>query len=293
MTIGNFHITKNRTKKLDDQLIVDPIEQLLLASNFESPLPTPTSLFENDEFCFNPYDPSLTNSTNNSNSSSIFDYDENFSIFTDNQSIYQFYENNDDCDSLHSHSSISNIVYTNKVKEKLRQKKNMISSDLSITSTSASASNSVSNLSINNNINVSNNASKINKNSSIFPSHNSSNCLRKSFSKSKYSRSRSASLTASINKSNINLSLTPATSMTRSNSITSLSNQITPTLNLTTITTYGDYEEEDEGEEGEEDELDSDVSKFNMTSVEPTPSPNRAINPFYRPPAILKRLNND
>lgn len=127
-------------------LTVDPIEQLLMSSstNFHGYDQLEDSpIFSSDEFSiFNDFLPAnyleqqnIINSSptfKSDNSQNFYDSnttspDVNSSLlltghFTDNESIYKMFQNSD-CNSLHDYSSISNIIYTNKIKEKLRKKR--------------------------------------------------------------------------------------------------------------------------------------------------------------------------
>lgn len=112
---------------------VDPIEKLLMSTASTASAFTTINAFDfkmpSDLYTSQTYSIDFS-PTYGTKDSDVFE-----SVFNDNESVYQYYENND-CDSLHDYSSISNIIYTNKIKEKLRQKRHSV--DLA---TSISASN--------------------------------------------------------------------------------------------------------------------------------------------------------
>lgn len=142
---------------------------------------------------------------------------ENSSIFSDINSIYQINDANSlsDCNSFDDFSTISNIIYTNKMKEKLRKMRSS-SSDLSLFS-----------------------------NSKISKTSNANNTIAQSSSLlNKRQQSRSNSVDSLIIQSNHLASFSKASHPTKRK-------------NLPNIT------------------------------IE------RATNPFYRPPDLLKRLSND
>lgn len=120
---------------------IDPIERLLM-SNSVSPIKDDVSDLNNH------FDPSQFNYLQNQfvNSSPTYNYPVSMdTYFLDNDSIYDMYQDLN-CDSLHDYSSVSNIIYTNKIKDKLRKKRNS-STDLSLQPKQPSISSNVSSLS--------------------------------------------------------------------------------------------------------------------------------------------------
>jgi hypothetical protein len=189
------------------ELSDDPIEQLLMTSTFSNYNDFNDSIdlkFPQEQFDDYPQ---------------IYQLFSNKSFATDYDSLYP---SNDltDCDSLHDYSSISNIIYTNKMKEKLRKKRHS-STDLTLSSPTNKQS-----------------QSKITK-SNFSNSNNNS------------------SLSLSLNRNH----------KLRSKSLGALSLSTNPALMS----------------------MKTDHSSRYINSASPT---SRATNPFYQPPAILKRLSN-
>ena len=141
-TATNFSINlsddndENKIAQSNIAMAIDPIEQLLMSTSisfnelendFNDPFgpsifPDSTQLYYSQ--------PGVVNSSPTYNHPFMMD-----NYFIDNESIYQMYQDTD-CNSLQDYSSISNIIYTKKMKEKLRRKKHASSAELTITTTS-------------------------------------------------------------------------------------------------------------------------------------------------------------
>ena len=129
----------NDENLLDTNLsaVVDPIEQLLMSSttsfnDLEHDVNININLkgdafgqhvFPDSADLFYSHADVLTSSPTSDNPLMTANY------FTNNESIYQMYQDAD-CNSLHDYSSISNIIYTKKVKEKLRRQRYASAVDL-------------------------------------------------------------------------------------------------------------------------------------------------------------------
>ncbi|GAV29781.1 hypothetical protein PMKS-003284 [Pichia membranifaciens] len=126
----------NEIVQSNNAMAIDPIEQLLMSTSislnelendFSDPFgpsifPDSTQLYYSQ--------PGVVNSSPTYNHPFMMD-----NYFVDNESIYQMYQDTD-CNSLQDYSSISNIIYTKRMKEKLRRKRHASSADLTITTTS-------------------------------------------------------------------------------------------------------------------------------------------------------------
>ncbi|ODQ45581.1 hypothetical protein PICMEDRAFT_73098 [Pichia membranifaciens NRRL Y-2026] len=215
---------ENRIVQSTLTMEIDPIEQLLMSTSASF------NEFEND--FNNPFGPSTFSDSNQLyypqagvvNSSPTYNHPITMdNYFVDNEAIYQMYGDTD-CNSLHDYSSISNIIYTKKIKEKLRRKRHASSADLTVTTTSDPA-----------------------KPPKVF---------------------KSPSTLSLANSRRVNL---------RSKSLGAISSQ--KNINTTSV------------KAGSADPIETFPLPTGKISGNSSPT-NKATNPFYHPPEILKRLAN-
>ncbi|GMM48449.1 hypothetical protein DAPK24_050470 [Pichia kluyveri] len=278
ISIENIEITNNNQLSND----IDPIEQLLMGSDYPNDTNQDTFFINNvtiktnddddddddddqnediiqdnsqfDDLTFFPNEFNL----NQNFDENSFDFPNTYEIPHNNLSTTSFETLPSNYNSLHDFSSVSNIIYTNKIKEKLRKKRH---SSVDIISTISNTS-SLSPMSRRN--------SKVSKsyfdlNSSLSSSASSTPTTPIDDIQNltlHLSKSSNSSFTSNLN-SNSNLKLN---SKLRSKSVGSF---VLSTLNSLSM------------------------SKSNNSTQRITSPPNsRATNPFYQPPAILKRLSN-